>query len=400
LNQENESLCAFEPARPEHSWDSFSLVMSSLLLVWTVALWIVPDPKPLAAPDWAVDGIHSTFKLSEHGSRAVAATILRGMGLALLGVFVTLSLSSLPIHLAAPASLILAPMLAILSQRLNYGYFPVSLQLQLSIPSAILGVLFGLALRRSWIAGGILVVFLSGGYLWGTSIHMNDDLSNDARLTGEYLLSQAESIPADEAGFARLFELAFAFARDNSHRNDGIYPNQVAILALGVVLGDERVANVAQQPIIIQQEQELQDIRGRVRLAGRNDLARHFVVSAALTVLTDENRALLIGIGKEMMDSTSGGSGFSFVDLLADKAGIRFAVQATRNREGAQALQHRIVDGFENGEFFPNIDGLPEGISGDDFGSQYGGLGGKETKRLIKEIDERIAKCSGFQPGK
>ena len=37
-----------------------------------------------------------------------------------------------------------------------------------------------------------------------------------------------------------------------------------------------------------------------------------------------------------MMDSSPGGSGFSFVDMAANKAGIRFAVVATRNAESAQ----------------------------------------------------------------
>ena len=87
---------------------------------------------------------------------------------------------------------------------------------------------------------------------------------------------------------------------------------------------------------------EIEAIRNRITLRGRNDLARHFWVSAALSVLSDESRSMTVGITKEMMDATPGGSGFSFVDLTADRAGTLFAVAATSNAESARNLQLRI----------------------------------------------------------
>jgi signal transduction histidine kinase len=104
-----------------------------------------------------------------------------------------------------------------------------------------------------------------------------------------------------------------------------------------------------------------------------------------------------VGITKEMKDSTPGGSGFSFVDMAANQAGIRFAAVATRNPASAQRLQQLIAGGVTTGDFVPAITGLPEGISADDFHWQYGGLGGAETRRLFNEIDHRLDALRGFQ---
>ena len=39
------------------------------------------------------------------------------------------------------------------------------------------------------------------------------------------------------------------------------------------------------------------------------------------TVLSDERRTMTVGLLKELADATPGGSGFSFGDLVADRAG-------------------------------------------------------------------------------
>ena len=122
------------------------------------------------------------------------------------------------------------------------------------------------------------------------------------------------------------------------------------------------------------------------------DTPRHFWVSAALTVLTDESRATFIGLEKELADANPGGSGFSFADLAADRAGILFALAATRDAESAQATQMLIVqDGPQADDYCPEIKDLPEGITRDQFQTAYGGVGGKITQMLRHEIDRRMS---------
>jgi uncharacterized protein YfiM (DUF2279 family) len=120
------------------------------------------------------------------------------------------------------------------------------------------------------------------------------------------------------------------------------------------------------------------------------DLSQHFWVSAALAALADESRSLAVGLSKEVMDSTAGGSGFSFVDMAANCAGIRMAAVATRNSRSAHHIQTRIRRGVEVSDVLPSIRGLPEAITADQLQADYGGLSSAETKRLLGEIDRRI----------
>jgi hypothetical protein len=376
---------------------SVSGVWLLVLLIWCVLLVFVPDPRPLGAPDWTVNLMRSTLGLSEPASRALATIALRASGLALIGVFLSFCLKQVSLKTAAPIVLLLTPFLAILCQWINYGHFPIFMQLQLSMASAIVGALGGLAIRRRWIASGALLVFLAGLYAWGTSTGISDDLARDARVTGEFVLAHADAVPSGDEGFARLLEVAFLFAEDNSHGRDAVHPNKAAILALGVILGEERVAKVAKRSVNVDRIREFSALRNRVTVAGRHDLPRHFWVSAALVILSDENRSKTVGIAKELMDAADGGSGFSFVDLAANRAGMLLAVAATKNEANARHLQAQIGRGVVIANFFPSVEGLPEGLSRDVFQSKFGGVGGKETRRLKNEIERRQAACQALQ---
>jgi uncharacterized protein YfiM (DUF2279 family) len=308
-----------------------------------------------------------------------------------------LSLSSVRLRWAAPIALITAPLLGVASQWINYGYFPIDAQIQLSVASTVLGTLAGLSLRRSQIPLIALIVLGAGLFVWGSSTGITDELDVAARATGLHVLKNSDDVPAGDEGFASLLHLAFTFAEDNSHGTDAVLPNEAAILALGVILGEERVAEVAGRPIDLGRLDEFTSLRSRITLRGRNDLARHFWVSAALAVLSDESRSMTVGIGKEMMDATPGGSGFSFVDLTADRAGTLFAAAATSSPDSARAMQERIRRGVISGDFCPEIDGLPEGLSRDEFQSEYGGLGGVKTKKIVEEIQGRLSRCKGLR---
>ncbi len=372
-------------------------VWLGLLIAWLVTVSIVPDPRPLSAPDWAVRLAVSAGGLSEATARAFATIALRGMGLAAIGILLVLALGRVRLGLAAPAALVLSPLLALLSQWLNYDYFPIAPQAQLGVVSAIVGALLGMALRRSKAALAAVVILPVGLFLWGTSTGISDDLYEVARTTGLHVFESADDIPTGDAGFARLMETAFAFAADNSHGTDPVLTNRAAILALGVILGEARVAKVARREIDIRRQPEAVELRNRITLYGRQDLSQHFWVSAALAVLSDDTRSMTVGIAKEMMDSTPGGSGFSFVDLTADRAGTLFTVAATRDEDSARAMQARIQSGVAIEDFVPDPLDLPEGLSGDEFQAKYGGLGGELTRKIVEEVRRRLATREGLR---
>ncbi len=379
------------------SLNRMPLIWGGFLVLWFIVLCVVPDPRPLGAREWAVSGLRSIIGISEPAARAVATIALRGVGLALIGVLLSLALKRVRLTRAAVLVIVAAPLLAVTALWINYGYFPITPQLRFGVASGVLGALLGLALRRSHKALAALVILAVGGVAWGTSTGVSDDLYEAARATGQYVLANAGDVPKGDDGFARLLHLAFTFAEDNSHGTDARLPNRAAILALGVILGEQRVARVAGRKVDLGRMKEARALRRRITLGGRGDLSQHFWVSAALAVVSDARRSMTVGITKELMDTTPGGSGFSFVDLTADRAGGLFTIAATRNAQAARAMQLRIRNGVTIGAFFPDRTGLPEGISRDDFHSEYGGLGGAKTKEIVEEIQRRLATCEGLR---
>jgi uncharacterized protein YfiM (DUF2279 family) len=236
-----------------------------------------------------------------------------------------------------------------------------------------------------------------GIFVWGSSSNVCDDLDAAARFTGNHVLASAENVPAGDDGFDALLRAAFAFAEDNSHGTDAVFPNKAAILALSVILGEERVAEVARRPIDLGRIEEIRGLRNRITMRSRNDLARHFWVSAGLTIVADAGRAMTIGIGKELMDSTPGGSGFSFVDMMANRAGIMFAGAATGDETAARGMQLRISRGMVSDDLLPDLQGLPEGIPDARFRTEFGGLRGEGSRRVNDEITRRLATARGLR---
>ncbi|WP_147869417.1 hypothetical protein [Stieleria maiorica] len=364
-----------------------------LVLVWFALLCLVPDPRPLGAPDAAVSVVGKLTGLSEASSRAATAIALRVISIAMLGFLVALAASRRPLWQSALIALPVASPLAVASLWINHGYFPIPSQIKLAIASAVIGVAAGLALRKSLVARISLAVILCGLFLWGIPHGISNDLDRSARITGQHVLAHVDEIPAGDDGFAECVALAFRFAAKNSDAADPVHTNQAAILALGVILGDEHVATLARRSLDDSHHGAISRLRQKVKLHGRGDLPRHFWVSASLTLLADGNRSTSVGVTKELMDSNPGGSGFSFVDLVADRAGVLFAMAATRDATSATTLQQTIRDGLDAADYCPPIEGLPEGISRDEFQSVYGGLGGEPTKRIVDEITKRLRQC-------
>ena len=72
-----------------------------VLVIWVVLLWLLPDPRPLAAPEWAVERVQAWVDLSGPAARALVTVVFRAAGIAALGLFLGLALSRLPLRQAA-----------------------------------------------------------------------------------------------------------------------------------------------------------------------------------------------------------------------------------------------------------------------------------------------------------
>ncbi len=124
------------------------------------------------------------------------------------------------------------------------------------------------------------------------------------------------------------------------------------------------------------------------RLGGRDDLKRHFAVSAGLYAASTAEATLGVGELKELLDSGDGGSGFSFDDLAADLAGARFAETFLATpRAGWPALRARVT---AESDVLPALADLPSGMSAAEFEARFGGVDSPEYKAMLAEIIRRV----------
>jgi hypothetical protein len=210
------------------------------------------------------------------------------------------------------------------------------------------------------------------------------------------LLDALSKVPGGDARFAAALESAFALARSRSAESSAVEENRAALLALGIVLGHPRLARAVGEKLDEERSDRADELRERTTLRGRADWTRHFAASGALTVVSAVAPSDAAGLLKEELDA-DGGSGFSFGDLLADRAGTTFAEVATRDEAGAAAVQERLAGGFRVDEFFPPADGLPEGIPDAELQARYGGVGGPLYRRTADEIERRVAACAAYR---
>lgn len=174
--------------------------------------------------------------------------------------------------------------------------------------------------------------------------------------------------------------------RSQAQPEQAVQENQAVILALAQLLGGPNL-----QLLVNEVKVKPDGKTPRVTLARRPDLQQHFIYSASLHVLGNQRLSSAVGEAKELLDSVNGGSGFSFVDLLADRTGIRFAKVAVSSTQSARALQQffSAQDRTEQ-ELFPSKSRLPEGLAQDMFEQQYQSIDSAVYRQMVAEIDRRL----------
>ncbi|MEH6648598.1 MAG: hypothetical protein V7707_01080 [Motiliproteus sp.] len=161
--------------------------------------------------------------------------------------------------------------------------------------------------------------------------------------------------------------------------------SQAAIMALALYLGSGRFEQIIGP--VLSDDQRRQRPHYRTLLRGRVDLRQHFIVSAALQVLADVGFSQAIGEFKELLDSGQGGSGFSFADLAADRAGTLFAQHISRNPHQATILIDRLDRPLREPDLMIPIDQLPEGLTQTQFQQHYRDLDSENYQLIIDRID-------------
>lgn len=179
---------------------------------------------------------------------------------------------------------------------------------------------------------------------------------------------------------------------------DPVVENRSAILAAGIYFGSWRVEQMIGKVRTEQMKVHPRKTIG-VGLSSREDLRLHFIISSALQIAADQGITNVIGEFKELLDAGKGGSGFSFVDLAADRAGVRFAQAATGKASALRFQAHLANDSGED-QFFPDITGLPEGLTQEVFERYFGNLESERYRTLVSSVDSCIQQLPIYSASK
>ena len=216
------------------------------------------------------------------------------------------------------------------------------------------------------------------------------------RIVAYYTAISRQSLPLRPGGVSldRLLQPLFALALSRSADNsDAAAENRAMLLALGVTVSGNSIEYLVGS----------EAARGLPRprpinltLGGRSDLAKHFSVSAAITAAGGSALADRVGVFKEVDDSR-GGSGFSFADLLADRAGVSLAEMALGAK--ARELQQYMANGAQEADYMPAFNNLPEGLMELEFKTRYEDLDSAAYALVNREIERRLGSCAIYSAG-
>jgi hypothetical protein len=189
---------------------------------------------------------------------------------------------------------------------------------------------------------------------------------------------------AKQISLAELLVALFELAEDRSRQGEPVAENRAAILTLAFHANGKSL-----EAIVPAANNWPRPAPQLVTLQGRDDLAKHFIVSAAVAAKVGGQLSDAVGVYKELEDARNG-SGFSFNDIAADRAGTRFGEHAAHSQL-ASKIQQRLVAGVADKDLIPPTAGLPESLSESEFKRQFGGVDAPKYQQMIATIDRRIA---------
>ncbi len=182
----------------------------------------------------------------------------------------------------------------------------------------------------------------------------------------------------------------FTLAQDRSKTNDAVAENRAVIVLLSTYINHRGLKRMVPEA-----EEWPQPIYHTVTLYDRRDFPQHFIISAAVSMAGGNLISNAIGVFKEVEDSR-GGSGFSFSDLGADKAGTILGQRLTSSQHAGQ-LQERLARPLREEDLMPMVKDLPEGLSEAEFAQQFGNVDSPRYNQVVAQIDQRVAALNLYQ---
>jgi hypothetical protein len=174
-------------------------------------------------------------------------------------------------------------------------------------------------------------------------------------------------------------------AAERSVKSNAIVENRAAILVVTFYTLGKSLESLAPEAATWPRP-----VRRMVTVSGRDDFAKHFMVSATIAAYADTALSDVVGLYKEIEDSRTG-SGFSFNDIAADRAGTRFGEKAVASIELAQQLQLRVASGLKDSDLMPPWSDLPEFMPEVEFKQRFGGIDAPAYQQMMQDIDQRVS---------
>ena len=196
------------------------------------------------------------------------------------------------------------------------------------------------------------------------------------------LISKAPK--AKGVSLTELLVALFELAEVRSQQGGEAAENRAAILVLAFYVTGQPLGKIL--PVANDWPQPMGQI---VTLNGRDDFAKHFMVSAVLAANAGGPLSDAVGLYKEIADSR-GGSGFSFNDIAADRAGTRFGEYAVIG-SSVKRQQEKLSAGIREKDIMPATQDLPEFMPEAEFKRRFGGVDAPEYKKMMAEIERRVA---------
>lgn len=360
-------------------------------------------PAPLLPPHRLAEAVQSLLGVNWKTAYLAAAVGVQTAFYASVGVLSALTVKRAPtargraLQITALPAVVIGAAMVIRS--LKAGHLPVWINAVIPVAACLFGVWLGLGvLYQRGKAASFLVAAVIGVALWVLLGGAPTELSRSTEEHLRRVVAAGSGMPSGEAKFGALLQTAFAPIDGASGQGKAVRHNRAAILAMGLAIGDERLARVAGLDPDNPWVRAGAMLRRGATLRGREDWSRHFCLSAALAVAEHPLVSDAGGLMKEQLDALTGGSGFSFGDLAADRAGVRFAVSATHSEAAARAMQNRLQSGFLVDDFFPPAADLPENLTVEQFRRDYGRVGSRRYRQMVKEIETRLDRCAALSP--
>jgi hypothetical protein len=204
------------------------------------------------------------------------------------------------------------------------------------------------------------------------------------RVYSERMVTLAATQPAfTETSMARWLGPMFELARQRTLAGaDAAAENRSAILSLTLYVSGRGAGSLFPNAHPWPHPNPL-----KLTLNGRDDFPMHWLISAALAMEGAGPLSKAFGVWKEVADAREG-SGFSFNDIAADRAGTRLGEMAISQ---PQLLQDRLARGVQDSDVMPAWADLPEFLTEPELKRRFGGVGAPPYLALLAEIDRRVS---------